>query len=349
MENRQLTRQMRNNGSPSLALPRPGGGVGWGFGFALSVVSFSFLIGAASGAGPRAVVSLRADSVVRGTEIRLGDVAEIQAHDPALAERLRGIEVGRAPLPGYSRTLDLSYLKARLRLQQVDPMALAFDVPPVISVTTASQRVTGSDLVAAVRQHILVVREADAEHLSIKSTSEPPDLVLPVGVLQLKVRTQPGVVLLGSVSATVEAWIDGVLVRTVSLPVRVSALTEILVAARPIGRHALLGTEDVRIERREVVPGQDALREVAAALGRRALRTISPGEAILAGMVELPPLVRRGDIVLLTAEGHGLRAVAQGEAREEGKAGQVIRVRNLTSGRDVYGQVDGERTVRVPF
>ncbi len=300
-------------------------------------------------AGPRAVVSLRADSVVRGTEIRLGDVAEIQGHDPALVERLRGIDVGRAPLPGHTRTLDLSYVKARLRLQQVDPTTLVLDVPPTISVATASQRVIGSDLVAAVRQHILAAREADAEHLAIKSTTGPPDLILPVGTLELKVRTRPAVELMGSVSVTVEAWVDGALVRAVGLPIRVSVLSEILVAARPISRHMLLGDQDVRIDRREIVPGQEPLREMAAALGRRAVRTISPGEAILAAMVELPPLVRRGDIVLLTAEGRGLRAVAQGEAREEGKAGQVIRVRNLTSGRDVYGQVDGERTVRVPF
>jgi flagella basal body P-ring formation protein FlgA len=84
-------------------------------------------------------------------------------------------------------------------------------------------------------------------------------------------------------------------------------------------------------------------------LGRRAIRALSPGEPILAGMVELPPLVRRGDIVLLTAEGRGLRAMTQGEAREEGKMGQVVRVQNLASGREVYGQVAAERIVRVPF
>jgi len=70
---------------------------------------------------------------------------------------------------------------------------------------------------------------------------------------------------------------------------------------------------------------------------------------ILASLMEQPPLVRRGDIVILTAEGRGLRAVTQGEAREEGRPGQVIRVRNLTSNREVYGQVDGERSVRIPF
>jgi len=338
--------------------------------FALSVVSVAFSIGAVAAAvasqqvdrrdalepRPRVVVTLRPESTLRGTEIRLGDVAEIQGQDEALAERLRKIEVGRAPLPGLTRTLDLPYLKARLRQQQIDLALVLFDAPPAVSVTTASQRVAGAELLAVIRQHILAAAPtavrgypADAAGLSVQPTAAPPDLTLPAGNLDLKVRGRPPAELVGSISVTVEAWVDGVLHRSVSVPVRVSALSEVLVAARPIARHALLEAEDVRLERREVVAGQGPLRELGAVLGRRAIRALSPGEPILAGMVELPPLVRRGDIVLLTAEGRGLRAMTQGEAREEGKMGQVVRVQNLASGREVYGQVAAERIVRVPF
>ena len=302
-----------------------------------------------AGAIPLAVISLRGESTVRGPEIRLGEVAGIRAEDLDLAERLRRIEVGRAPLPGLTRTLDLNYLKARLRLQQVDLEPILFDVPAAVTVTTASQRVAGADLVAAVRQHILTAREANADTLSINVTSTPPDLTLPAGTLELRVKGRPGGELAGSFSAPVEVWVDGVLIRSVSVPVRVSALYDVLVAARPIGRHEPVGADTVRVERREVTVGQEPLREIAAVLGRRATRAIPPGEPIQGSMLELPPLVRRGEIVLLTIEGKGLRAVARGEAREEGKAGQVIRVRNLASGREVYGQVEAERMVRIPF
>ncbi len=361
MENSKLIRQRRNNRSPSLALPPRGGGKGWGFGLAFSVVSLAFFIAVsavavAAASAPRVAVILRAESTVRGQEIRLGDIAEIETRDAALLTRLRGIEVARAPLPGLTRTIDLPYLKARLRLQQIDPSSFLWDVPASVSVTTASQRVGGEDLLARIRQHILAAAPAagrgypaDRDHLSIQPGAVLPDLTLPAGALELKVRSRSPGELTGSVSMVVEAWVDGALIRSVSVPVRVSALFDVLVAARPIARHALLGAPDVRVERREVLAGQASLRELGAVLGRRAVRAIPAGEPILATLVELPPLVRRGDIVLLTAEGRGLRAVAQGEAREEGKAGQVIRVRNLTSGREVYGQVEAEGTVRVPF
>jgi flagella basal body P-ring formation protein FlgA len=296
------------------------------------------------------VVSLRPESTVRGPEVRLGEIADITGGDAVAAERLRGVPVAKAPLPGLTRSLDASYLKARLRLAQVDMAGLVLDLPAAVSVTTASQQVSGADLIRAAREHILAARPDDAPRLTIQPTGvTPATLIVPVGHLELKVRSRAASELIGTVSVTVEAWVDGVMVRTVSVPVRVGLVTEVLVAARPIARAQTISLDDVRIERRELPPGQEPLREPAAAQGRRAVRNIAPGEPVLASLVIDPPLVRRGDIVQLTAEGRGVRAIARGEAKEDGKAGDVIRVRNLTSNREVYGQVDAERSVRVQF
>jgi len=296
------------------------------------------------------VVSLQPDSTVRGPEIRLGEIADIHGGDLAVVERLRAVAVARAPLPGLTRSLDMSYLKARLRMAHVDPAGLVLDFPPVISVTTASRQISSGDLVAAVREHILAARPEDADRLSVQSVGvTPAALVVPAGQLELKVRSRAPAELLGSTSVTVEVWVDGALARTVSVAVRVGVATEVLVAARPIARGRTITLDDVRIERRELSAGQEPLHDPGAAQGRRASRNIAPGEPVLASLVIDPPLIRRGDVVQLTAEGRGVRAIAQGEAKEDGKAGDVIRVRNLTSNRVVYGLVDAERSVRVQF
>ena len=295
------------------------------------------------------LISLHPESTIRGTGIRLGDVADIHGADAALVERLRTIDIGRTPLPGLSRALDLPYIKARLLQSQIDPAALTWDVPPSITVVAASQRIAGSDLVAVAREQVEALRAADAGSLSIQPMVLPPDLTLPDGTLELKARIRPGTELVGTVPVTVEAWVDGTQVRALSVALKVIPLVELLVAARLIPRGTMLTPEDVRVDRRGLIAGVEPLREPAAILGQRALRTIAPGELIQPNQLESPPLVRRGDIVTLTVQGPGLTAVTQGEAREDGKAGQVIRVRNRTSGREVYGQVEGERAVRVSF
>ncbi len=289
---------------------------------------------ASGGAGPGApeptLVSLRPESTIRGVGIRLGDVADIKGADPALVTRLRAIDIGRAPLPGLSRTLDLPYIKARLRLVQIDPEGLTWDVPAAITVVAASQRLTGSDLVAAAREQVEARRGADAGPASIQPTVLPPDLTLPDGALELKAQVRPGTELTGTVPVTVEAWVDGTKVRALSVALRVVPLVEVLVAARLIPRGTILTPDDVRADRRTLVPGVEPLREPGAVLGQRAIRNIAPGDLILPTALEFPPLVRRGDIVTLTVTGPGLVAVTQGEAREDGKAGQIIREQDVT-------------------
>jgi flagella basal body P-ring formation protein FlgA len=320
------------------------------FGLALSVVGLTFFIGAAARPDASVVVSLRAASTVHGPEIRLGEIADVHGKDADLVARLRTLEVARAPLPGLERTLDVTYLKARLRHAQFDLASLTLDSPSRVTVTTASRQIAGMELIAAVREHILASRPEDVGRLSVQPTgASPATLVVPAGALELKVRSRPPAELHGTVSATVEAWVDGALARSVSVPVRVGLLMEVLVAARPIGRTQFIRAEDVRVEAREVPAGQEPLREPGGAVGRQATRQLTVGDVILASWVNDPPLVRRGDIVLLMAEGRGLRAMTHGEAREDGKAGQVIRVRSLASGREIYGQVESERTVRVSF
>ena len=299
--------------------------------------------------GTPVTIQLRPESTVHGPEIRLGEIAGIQGDDGGLVERLREAEVGRAPLPGLSRTLDLTYLKARLLQLQIDPGRLALEAPPTVTVATASQRVEGGDLVAFVQAQIRVERGAEAEHLAVKTLGSVAALVLPEGQLALKLRLPAGAELRGATACAVEAWVDGVLIRSISVPVRFGLLAELLVAARAIPRGAILTPEDIRVERRELPAGQEPLRELAAALEHRATRNIAYGEAIHAGLLELPPLVRRGDVVLVSAEGRGLRAVLQAEAREDGRLGQMIRVRNPKSGREIYGRVDADRSVRVAF
>jgi flagellar basal body P-ring formation protein FlgA len=341
----------------SMLMKRPGSGFGVTMAVAIAVLVAAAPAAEAVDAKPaktegraQVLVSLHADSTVRGPEIRLSEIADIRGEDPRMVERLGVIEVGRAPLPGLSRTLDQPYLKSRLRMAGVDLSQIVLDVPASVSVATASQTISASDLVTTVRETVLAARPQDAARLSIQPGSVPaPPLAVPAGRLELRVRPRLGGEWLGSVSAPVEIWINESLHRTVYVPVKIALLTEVLVAVRALPRGTPMGPGDVRIERREVGIGQDPLSDPAALIGRQAARSLSVGEMVQASFVEQPPLVKRGEVVLLTAEGRGLRAVTEGEAREDGKEGQLVRVRNLSSNREVYGQVDGPRSVRILF
>jgi flagella basal body P-ring formation protein FlgA len=66
-------------------------------------------------------------------------------------------------------------------------------------------------------------------------------------------------------------------------------------------------------------------------------------------MLEVPPMVRKGDRVTLVVENTHFRITCVGEVKEEGRAGDRIKVTNISSKREVYGRVLDRYTVLVDF
>jgi len=294
-------------------------------------------------------IVLRESAEVRGPWILLRDIASIQADDSSLVEKLERIQVGRAPLPGLTRTLDLDRIKSRLRQHRINLALLRIEGPRAIVVTAGSRLIRGEELFQAAKAYV-VERWKGEEDLLISPAPLPPDLIIPSGEHQLKARPSLKSNLLGSTPLVVEVWVDGRLYRSVNVGLKVSPLGEVVVAARPVPRHALLQPEDLKLERRDLsaLPSE-AIRDPEKAVGRRTTKALSKGEVLLPKAVEDPPWVKKGDFVTLVAEAPGLTITVQGQAREEGSRGQLIRVRNVSSGREVYGRVESPQVVRVSF
>ncbi len=82
-------------------------------------------------------------------------------------------------------------------------------------------------------------------------------------------------------------------------------------------------------------------------VGKMARRTLLPGAAIPLAGVDNPRLVANGAEVELVYKEAGLTIVTSGSAMEDGKAGDVIKVRNSDSGVTVTGAVQPDGSVRV--
>ena len=102
----------------------------------------------------------------------------------------------------------------------------------------------------------------------------------------------------------------------------------------------------------EIVHDALALRcspiESSAALaGVRAARSIRAGEAICAQALEPRPAVGRGEDVTVISTAGAVQIVGRAVAQEDGIVGQVLRVRNPSSGEVYSAAVSGEREVVV--
>jgi flagella basal body P-ring formation protein FlgA len=84
-------------------------------------------------------------------------------------------------------------------------------------------------------------------------------------------------------------------------------------------------------------------------IGKRTKRAIDPNLPLKLNFLEVPPLVRRGDLVTIVAESDTLKITTQGIVSENGCKGEMVRVINTNSRKDVYARVVDSRTVAVDF
>jgi len=66
-------------------------------------------------------------------------------------------------------------------------------------------------------------------------------------------------------------------------------------------------------------------------------------------MLEEPLAVQRGEIVSIIAENRKLLVMAKGKTIEKGRIGDIIRVKNISSGKEVAGRIADQNTVTIDF
>ena len=112
----------------------------------------------------------------------------------------------------------------------------------------------------------------------------------------------------------------------------------------------MVRAEDIQRETRsaESLPDRriDDPREL---VGMRLVRSLGQGSVWRAGPVEPLPTVQKGDRVKLRIQQGALRIDGLGEAREDGYAGDLIRVRAGGDARELSGRVDAQGVVHVLF
>ena len=92
---------------------------------------------------------------------------------------------------------------------------------------------------------------------------------------------------------------------------------------------------------------RDYFRDLRALIGQRMRKNLKRGDVITPTAVEKQKLVRRGTDVTILAENPLLQVRVRGKAMANGGHGDRIKIKNLSSGREVTATVIGSGLVRV--
>jgi flagella basal body P-ring formation protein FlgA len=123
---------------------------------------------------------------------------------------------------------------------------------------------------------------------------------------------------------------------------------EVWVARSPLKRGDSVRGADLTRERRDVLLLREALAEFAPdGPTLEFAEAVQPGVPLLARLIRARAIVHRGQSIAAMVQDGSLMITLKVEALEDGAAGQMIRVRNPLSLRDLHGRVVDEQNILV--
>ncbi len=292
-------------------------------------------------AAPPVEVRLAESASVPGTRILLSDVVAPEAR-ASLPQDLASLDLGRAPCPGYARSISRESLGEMLPSDRVRLVG-----PAAISIASDARGVTTDELVEAARKYIgESLRFAGGTEIALERP--PLEVRVPRGRsgIELSPRLSGRAADRGPLNVCIDVKVDGMLQAVVPVAFKARTFAEIPVATRDLAKGETLTSADVVRQRVETTDMPRAAVE-ALPLGQIARIAIVRGRTIRAQDFEPALMVRRNDAVTIRFTKGRLIAETFGIARDSGSAGAAVRVENLVTKKVVTGRVTAPGIVAV--
>ncbi len=150
----------------------------------------------------------------------------------------------------------------------------------------------------------------------------------------------------GTTVFTLGVYSGNKLIKSVPVSIGVTMLVDALVTTTPINT----GNEmcDLAFAKRTVTGrGEMPLTDLKLIEGKQAIRYIPAGSIVFPSMIENIPVINQGDKVKILVDKGLVKVSADGEARQKGAVGDLIRVTNLGSKKIIQAEVIDSLTVVV--
>jgi len=175
-------------------------------------------------------------------------------------------------------------------------------------------------------------RAVPDEPLSVKILDLPTSGVTPSFILRFELRTAKASLGTSQVALQAKIW------------------REVWIARSSLKRGELAANADLDRERRDVLTLRDSAAEFSTGdTSLELAEALQAGAPVLARSVKARPVIRRGQAADALVQDGTLSISMKVEALEDGAPGQIIRVRNAQSRRDLRGKVLNEQTILIPL
>jgi len=206
----------------------------------------------------------------------------------------------------------------------------------------------GANVHEAVREYIEANMPWPQGTVRVDFISPEPDIPARGKDMTLRIESAGNADFIGDAAFLVRMSADGKFIRTETIRTRIEVMRDIVVAARTIRSGTILTGQDIRLVKKWVRRNMpDTLSSLEDAIGKRITAPAGPGMELSAARLKDAPLVRKGKMVRVQFDNGSLRITTVGIPEEDGTAGNMVRIRNVTSNKVIYARVLGDSLVGV--
>lgn len=293
-------------------------------------------------------VHLKESAAIRSGRILLGDVAEIRGASPARSDRLAEIDLGPAPQFGSATVLSRSQVLERILKASGAGTAIDLTGAPAVMVRVQGQPVQAGAIEPLVKAWFLNQTAWRDSEVEVRALGGIKGIELPPGRVEYRFASEPNLTGGRKILLPLEAVDADKVLRSFWVTAEIAVRAPVLVASRRIPFGKTVAPGDFQEKVVEISDFRAAYGRAADELaGKIARRTFPPGDPLPLSAFSEPPLVRNGETVQLRLERDGIVLRAAGRAEQDGRLGDVIRVRNLEFSNVVKAEVTGRAAVTI--
>ena len=295
---------------------------------------------------PRLLFKSRA--TVSGEVIRVGDVADLRGAKSALTEEIKRLPIKEAPEPGEAAVVTRREIESALEAVPEGIRRPWEPAPLEITVVREGRLLGAEEIGRIIEGHIRKNLPGGNIQVEVREVRNFQEVTLSPESRSCKVWISEPLRKGGWVQANLAFYGNGKETKRTTVNALVDLFQKVVVAERYLKRHQEIQAEDLRlmpVNIQQLPP--DAVTNPQEVLGKRLLVNLNGREPLRASLLEIPPLVKKGDVVNIILERNSLRISCLGEIKEAGRKGDRVKLVNLGSKTELFGRVVDASTIKV--
>jgi flagella basal body P-ring formation protein FlgA len=296
------------------------------------------------------VVDLKGEAVVESDVVLLKDIANLHGTDSRLLAKLATLNIDRSP--------DFGKITILGRQQIMEAIQKAVGSIPdgtvtgsqVVQIKCKGRQVSAAEITPLLKSYLLESTPWKESEFEIRSIGDLKGIEVPASGAELRLSSKATTVGRKRILAQIEVLQAGKYLRSFWIAAEVYARADIVTAARQIPPGNTITGEDVLQKSTEIADLHASyVRKLEDVLEKVSRHSFSPGDPLTRESLSDPYLVKSGEMVRLRLERDGIVLTSLAKAEQDGRLGQIIRVRNVDFLKVLRAQVTGRAEVKMQF